>query len=147
MYDVGFEPNSESVFITAGADASIRMFDSRNLTECSVFFDDPQGTPVTQIAWNKDGNLIAASLLDANTVIILDKRYASVNHVHINSSDKDTKATTKKTTPATPATPVTTATTVTQATPATPATQATPVTTATPTTPATPATQEDQSYL
>jgi len=74
VYDMAFGRN-ENVFITTGADGSIRMFDTRALDTCSILFESQDNSPITRIAWNyNDPNFVAALLLDKNFIYIIDQR-------------------------------------------------------------------------
>lgn len=74
VYDIAYQPHSDSEFATASADGSIRTFDSRCFDECSIFYEDDDLLPIIQIAWNKDGNYLAAIQMDSPSCLIFDKR-------------------------------------------------------------------------
>lgn len=74
VYDIAFGKD-ENIFLSTGADGSIRLFDIRSLDTCSVFFEQQDGTPITRIAWNQNNtNFIAAIVLDKNYIYIIDQR-------------------------------------------------------------------------
>ena len=74
VYDIAFGKN-ENVFLTTGADGSIRMFDTRALDTCSILFESQDNSPITRISWNfNDPNFVAALLLDRNYIYIIDQR-------------------------------------------------------------------------
>lgn len=74
VYDMAFGKD-ENVFLTTGADGSIRMFDTRALDTCSILFESQDSSPITRIAWNyNDPNFVAALMLDKNFIYIIDQR-------------------------------------------------------------------------
>jgi WD repeat-containing protein 68 len=74
VYDMAFGRN-ENVFLTTGADGSIRMFDTRALDTCSIIFESQDNSPITRISWNyNDSNFVAGLLLDKNFIYIIDQR-------------------------------------------------------------------------
>jgi WD repeat-containing protein 68 len=74
VYDMAFG-RDENVFLTTGADGSIRMFDTRALESCSILFESQDNSPITRISWNyNDPNFVAALLLDKNFIYIIDQR-------------------------------------------------------------------------
>jgi WD repeat-containing protein 68 len=74
VYDMAFG-KEENLFITTGADGSIRLFDTRSLDTCSILFETQDASPITRISWNyNDPNFVAALLLDKNFIYIIDQR-------------------------------------------------------------------------
>eukprot|EP01127_Copromyxa_protea_P020063 TRINITY_DN6631_c0_g1_i1.p1 TRINITY_DN6631_c0_g1~~TRINITY_DN6631_c0_g1_i1.p1 ORF type:complete len:324 (+),score=50.80 TRINITY_DN6631_c0_g1_i1:74-973(+) len=77
VYDIAWNPQHNQ-FATAGADGSVRLFDPRDFSTCSVLCEDPHGTPFIQVSWSNNGNYLAALKLDSNVCTILDRRYPCV---------------------------------------------------------------------
>lgn len=62
-------------FATAGADGSIRHFDTRSLEHSTIIFESPDQTPFVRLAWNRDDpNLLAVVMMNSNKVSIVDLR-------------------------------------------------------------------------
>jgi DDB1- and CUL4-associated factor 7 len=83
VYDMSFGKD-ENVFLTTGADGSIRMFDTRSLDTCSILFESQDNSPITRIAWNyNDPNFVAALLLDKNFIYIIDQRMTNTPYAFL----------------------------------------------------------------
>lgn len=66
-------------FATAGADGSIRHFDTRSLEHSTIIFENPDQAPFVRLAWNReDSNLLAVVMMNSNKVSILDLRFPMV---------------------------------------------------------------------
>ncbi|KAJ2299696.1 hypothetical protein IWW54_006448 [Coemansia sp. RSA 2705] len=87
VFDVAFAANSQDVFVSAGADGSVRMFDLRALEHSTILYEAPAAAapaasgrqaftpPLLRLACNAlDANYIAAVALDADRVSIVDVR-------------------------------------------------------------------------
>ncbi|KAK9145843.1 hypothetical protein Sjap_005746 [Stephania japonica] len=68
-----------SVFASASADGSVRIFDLRDKEHSTIIYEsaDPtSSTPLLRLAWNRqDLRYIAATLMDSNRVVVLDIRF------------------------------------------------------------------------
>jgi len=63
-------------FATAGADGSIRHFDTRSLEHSTIIFENPEQIPFVRLAWNREEpNLLAVVMMNSNKVSILDLRF------------------------------------------------------------------------
>lgn len=72
--DVSFSKDS-SFFATVGADKTLRLFDLRDLSKCSMIYEATQ--PLMRVAFNKNSNYIAITVLNTFEVYILDYRRPS----------------------------------------------------------------------
>jgi WD repeat-containing protein 68 len=74
VFDISFS-REENIFITTGADGSVRLFDIRELDTCSILFESKDNSPITRVEWNlNNSNFIAALGLDKNVIYIIDQR-------------------------------------------------------------------------
>jgi len=79
VYDIVFAPHTTDIFASTGADGSVRLFDLRSLEHSTILYENPNGSPLLRLAWDRyDHNYIAAVVAEENTVVILDVRSASV---------------------------------------------------------------------
>eukprot|EP00826_Nyctotherus_ovalis_P033343 TRINITY_DN2696_c0_g4_i1.p1 TRINITY_DN2696_c0_g4~~TRINITY_DN2696_c0_g4_i1.p1 ORF type:complete len:212 (-),score=33.05 TRINITY_DN2696_c0_g4_i1:162-797(-) len=63
-------------FATAGADGSIRHFDTRNFEHSTIIFESLEQTPFVRLAWNRENpNLLAIVAMNSTKVYILDLRF------------------------------------------------------------------------
>ncbi|KAJ2269323.1 hypothetical protein J3F81_004357 [Coemansia sp. RSA 371] len=92
VFDVSFVAGSADVFVSAGADGSVRMFDLRALEHSTILYEAPAAVapsrvgaspprhaaftpPLLRLACNMvDPNYIATFALDSNYVTVLDVR-------------------------------------------------------------------------
>ncbi len=74
VFDVQFG-KEENVFISGGADGSVRLFDLRNLDHSTIIYETKESSAINKLAWNlQTPNLIAALSLDKNVIYIFDSR-------------------------------------------------------------------------
>jgi WD repeat-containing protein 68 len=74
------------VFISTGADGSIRLFDLRSLDHSTIIYETKDQTPITKIAWNmQNSSFISALAWEKETVYIIDSRVAMVSLVELKS--------------------------------------------------------------
>ncbi len=84
VYDICFGKD-ENVFLTTGADGSVRLFDTRALDSSFVLFESLDNSPITRISWNlNDENFVAALGLDKNIIYIIDKRNSNSPYAFLN---------------------------------------------------------------
>jgi len=85
VFDIAFSQD-EHIFISTGADGSIRLFDLRALDHSTIIYETKDQTPITKIAWNlENSNLISALAWEKDTVYIIDSRIAMVSLVELKS--------------------------------------------------------------
>lgn len=85
VFDIAFSQN-EHVFISTGADGSIRLFDLRSLDHSTIIYETKDQTPITKIAWNMhNSSFISALAWEKDTVYIIDSRVAMVSLVELKS--------------------------------------------------------------
>lgn len=80
VYDIAFSKSDKGrdLFISCGADGSIRLFDLRNLEHSTILYEDPHHKALLRLAWNKqDSNYISAIAIDSTEVNIIDIRASS----------------------------------------------------------------------
>ena len=66
VFDIQFG-KEENVFISGGADGSVRFFDLRNLDHSTIIYETKGNSAINKLAWNlQTSNLIAALSLDKN---------------------------------------------------------------------------------
>lgn len=83
VFDISFS-NNEFIFISSGADGSVRLFDTRSLDHSTIIYETKDQSPITKIAWNMENNyFIAALSCEKNIVYIFDNRKANVNLVEL----------------------------------------------------------------
>ena len=83
VFDISFT-NKEYIFISSGADGSVRLFDLRSLKHSTIIYETKDASPITKISWNLlNNNLIAALSLEKNLVYIFDTRKANVSLVEL----------------------------------------------------------------
>ena len=88
VYDIALGPD-EFIFMSTGADGSVRLFDSRQANSSSIIFETRDESPMTRLKWNLvNPNFILTVILDKNEIFILDQRKLSVPYgilkVHTN---------------------------------------------------------------
>lgn len=81
VYDVSFLPNSRDIFVSAGGDGSVRLFDLRKLDTSTIlyevnnFSEGPRIRALVRVSCNKqDSNYISTFRIDSNDIILLDLR-------------------------------------------------------------------------
>jgi DDB1- and CUL4-associated factor 7 len=85
VFDIAFSQH-EHVFISTGADGSIRLFDLRSLDHSTIIYESKDQTPITKIAWNiQNSSFISALAWEKDTVFIIDTRVAMVSLVELKS--------------------------------------------------------------
>lgn len=78
VYDFGFAVGVNT-FATAGADGSIRHFDTRALEHSTILFESAKQIPFVRLAWNReDPNFLAVVMMNSNKVTVLDLRVPMV---------------------------------------------------------------------
>ncbi len=74
VFDIQFG-NDENIFISGGADGSVRLFDLRALNHSTIIYETKGSSPINKLALNlRTSNLIAALSLDKNVIYIFDSR-------------------------------------------------------------------------
>lgn len=74
VFDVCFGSAAE-VFVTAGMDGSLRLFDTRNLEQSTILFESNR--PLFRCRWNRcDQHTVA--VFDSQTLHVIDMRHPSV---------------------------------------------------------------------
>jgi DDB1- and CUL4-associated factor 7 len=86
VYDVAWLPNSTDIFVSVGADGSLRAFDLRSLEHSTILYETPPpknqppsgrppSSPLLRIAFNpSDANYMSTFHQDGTDVQILDMR-------------------------------------------------------------------------
>jgi WD repeat-containing protein 68 len=83
VFDIAFSQN-EHVFISTGADGSIRLFDLRSLEHSTIMYETKD--PISKIAFNtENSNLISAMIWQKDTINIIDSRVAMLSLVDLKS--------------------------------------------------------------
>lgn len=77
VHDIAFSM-SESMFASAGADGSVRLFDQRRLEHSTIIYETAPVTPLLRLAWSKMNQYLIATLaMDTGGVLIIDVRRPS----------------------------------------------------------------------
>lgn len=85
VFDIAFSQN-EHIFISTGADGSIRLFDLRSLDHSTIMYETKDLSPINKIAYNTENSyLISAVVWDNDTVHIIDSRVAMSSLVDLKS--------------------------------------------------------------
>lgn len=85
VFDIAFSQD-EHIFISTGADGSIRLFDLRSLDHSTIIYESKDQTPITKIAWNMQNNhFISALAWEKDTVYIIDRRRQMMSLVELKS--------------------------------------------------------------
>ena len=91
VYDVAWLPGSTDIFVSVGADGSLRAFDLRSLEHSTILYETPApkvsvpaspsassrppSSPLLRIAFNpNDANYMSTFHMDGNEVQVLDMR-------------------------------------------------------------------------
>lgn len=83
VYDISFS-NADNIFISSGADGSVRLFDLRSLDHSTIIYETKDQSPITRIAWNmNNNNFIAALSWEKSIVYIFDSRVLNVSLVEL----------------------------------------------------------------
>ncbi|MCQ2821566.1 MAG: hypothetical protein MJ252_30275 [archaeon] len=83
VFDISFS-NTDNIFISSGADGSVRLFDLRSLDHSTIIYETKDQSPITKIAWNMlNVNFIAALSWDKSIVYIFDSRVLNVSLVEL----------------------------------------------------------------
>ena len=86
VYDIAFSLSEEHIFISTGADGSIRLFDLRSLDHSTILYETKDHSPISKIAWNlQNNNLISCLVQDKNNLLIIDTRVAMQPIADLNS--------------------------------------------------------------
>ena len=86
VYDIAFSLSDEHIFISTGADGSIRLFDLRSLDHSTILYETKDRSPISKIAWNlQNNNLIACLVQDKNNLLVIDNRVAMQPIADLNS--------------------------------------------------------------
>ncbi|ODQ63656.1 WD40 repeat-like protein [Nadsonia fulvescens var. elongata DSM 6958] len=79
VYDVKYTAGSDDVFVSVGADGSIRVFDLRALDHSTIIYEPANPVPLVRLSTNPmDSNTLAAIAANENEVYILDIRSPGV---------------------------------------------------------------------
>ncbi|XP_065317438.1 DDB1- and CUL4-associated factor 7-like isoform X2 [Gordionus sp. m RMFG-2023] len=96
VFDLAFSgcAGGRDMFATAGADASVRIFDLRHLEHSTIIYEHPKGNSLVRLAWNReDSNYLAVLPSGADEILILDIRMplrpaaATIRSYSIQNSD------------------------------------------------------------
>lgn len=78
VHDIAFSM-SETLFASAGADGSVRLFDQRRLENSTIIYETAPASPLLRLAWSKVNQYVIATLvMDTGGVLIIDIRRPSV---------------------------------------------------------------------
>ena len=85
VFDIAFSQD-EHIFISTGADGSIRLFDLRSLDHSTIIYESKDQTPITKIAWNmQNSHFISALAWERENVYIIDSRRQMMSLVELKS--------------------------------------------------------------
>lgn len=74
VFDIEFAPGSH-IFGSVSADASLRIFDLRNLKHSSILYESAERKPLMRLSWNKlNPNYMATFSADSQQALLLDLR-------------------------------------------------------------------------
>lgn len=75
MYDLSWLPQSAEIFVSVGADGSLRAFDLRQLEHSTILYETPNSSPLARIAFsNREQHQLACFSMDDSKTLILDMR-------------------------------------------------------------------------
>eukprot|EP00826_Nyctotherus_ovalis_P007795 TRINITY_DN11993_c0_g2_i1.p1 TRINITY_DN11993_c0_g2~~TRINITY_DN11993_c0_g2_i1.p1 ORF type:complete len:133 (-),score=28.26 TRINITY_DN11993_c0_g2_i1:375-773(-) len=78
VYDIKFVDGSNT-FITAGGDASIRLFDVRSLHHSLLLCEEPNSNPFVRVSWNRQRtDYFAALAAHSKEAAVYDRRCAGI---------------------------------------------------------------------
>ena len=70
VYDISLGPD-EFIFMSIGADGSVRLFDSRQANSSSIIFETRDESAMTRLKWNLvNPNFILTVIVDKNEIYI-----------------------------------------------------------------------------
>ena len=92
VYDISFSVLDETIFATVGEDGSVRLFDTRELRNSNIVYENnDKGAGLTHLKWNlRDSNLMAVVQEDDHNVMLFDKRKPSMIIEKLNHENKVT---------------------------------------------------------
>ena len=92
VYDISFSLE-ETIFSTVGEDGSVRIFDTRELSNSTIVYETPEQTPLVRVAWNlKNDHILAVLAQDDSNILLLDKRKPNKNLDTLNHKDQKVNA-------------------------------------------------------
>ncbi|WVQ93012.1 hypothetical protein IAU59_000075 [Kwoniella sp. CBS 9459] len=75
VYDLSWLPDSSDIFVSVGADGSLRAFDLRQLEHSTILYESSKETPLARIAFSKkEQHMMACFGLDDSKILVLDMR-------------------------------------------------------------------------
>ncbi|RSH95138.1 hypothetical protein EHS25_000224 [Saitozyma podzolica] len=75
VYDLSWLPDSSDIFVSVGADGSLRAFDLRTLEHSTILYESSGETPLARIAFsNREQHMLACFGMDESKALILDMR-------------------------------------------------------------------------
>jgi len=75
VYDIAFSPSAAALFVSVGADGSLRLFDQRNLESSTIMYETSPRSALLRLAWNRiNTHLIACIANETPGVILVDIR-------------------------------------------------------------------------
>lgn len=75
VYDLSWLPQSAEIFVSVGADGSLRAFDLRQLEHSTILYETPNSAPLARIAFsNREQHQLACFSMDDSKTLILDMR-------------------------------------------------------------------------
>lgn len=75
VYDVSWLPSSSDVFVSVGADGSLRAFDLRSLEHSTILYETPDARPLARIAFSaKEQHYLATFGIGDKRAVVLDMR-------------------------------------------------------------------------
>ncbi|ORY33037.1 WD40-repeat-containing domain protein [Naematelia encephala] len=75
VFDLSWLPDSSDIFVSVGADGSLRAFDLRTLEHSTILYESSEETPLARISFsNREQHMLACFGLEENKVLILDMR-------------------------------------------------------------------------
>lgn len=81
--DIAFGHDSK-VFASVSADGSLRRFDLRDLSQCTILYENRDCSPIMRVAWNKvDPHFLAIISMESPLVTVLDTRHPGVPIVQL----------------------------------------------------------------
>ncbi|GMK55624.1 hypothetical protein CspeluHIS016_0206800 [Cutaneotrichosporon spelunceum] len=75
VYDLSWLPQSPDIFVSVGADGSLRAFDLRQLEHSTILYETPNSAPLARIAFsNREQHMLACFGMGDSKTLILDMR-------------------------------------------------------------------------
>ncbi|WVO15364.1 hypothetical protein L204_103020 [Cryptococcus depauperatus] len=75
VFDLSWLPDSSDIFVSVGADGSLRAFDLRQLEHSTILYESSKNTPLARLAFsNKEQHMLACFGLDDSKILLLDMR-------------------------------------------------------------------------